>query len=94
MSIAEVRRFAADLQTDPALRAELDRQAQSAPDPLDGVVALAAGKGYRFTAEELGASLRFASAVLTDSELDRVAAAAPASIEPSIASLLKPWVLP
>jgi predicted ribosomally synthesized peptide with nif11-like leader len=92
MSISEVRRFASDLQTDRALRAEIDKQFQSAPDSLDGVIALAASRGYSFTAEELGASVRFASAVLTDGELDRVAAAAPASIDSSIASLLKPWV--
>lgn len=94
MSISEVRRFASDLQTNSALRAEIDGQSQSAPDSLDGVVALAVSKGYGFTAEELRASVRFAGAVLTDGDLDHVAAAAPASIDPSIASLLKPWVLP
>jgi predicted ribosomally synthesized peptide with nif11-like leader len=94
MSISEIRRFASDLQTNVALRAEIDEQAQSAPESLDGVIALAAIKGYCFTAEELRASVRFADAVLTDGELDRIAAAAPASVNPSIASLLKPWVLP
>jgi predicted ribosomally synthesized peptide with nif11-like leader len=94
VSISEVRRFASDLQTNSALRAEIDKQSQSAPESLDGVIALAASKGYNFTAEELRASVRFASAVLTDGELDGVAAAAPASIDPSIASLLKPWVRP
>ena len=94
MSISEVRRFASDLQTNPALRAETDQQSQLAPESLDGVIALAASKGYSFTAEELRASVRFAGAVLTDGQLDHVAAAAPVSIDPSIASLLKPWVLP
>jgi predicted ribosomally synthesized peptide with nif11-like leader len=94
MSISEVRRFASDLQTDPALRAEIDKQSQSAPESLDGVVALAASKGYGFTAEELRASVRFADALLSDDDLDRVAAAAPVAIDPSIASLLKPWVRP
>jgi predicted ribosomally synthesized peptide with nif11-like leader len=94
MSISEVRRFASDLQTDSALRAEIDEQSQSAPESLDGVIALATSKGYCFTAEELRASVRFAGALLTDGEIDRVAAAASASSDPSIASLLKPWVLP
>ncbi len=94
MSISEVRRFAGDLQTNSALSAEIDKESQSSPESLDGVIALAASKGYSFTAEELRASVRFAAAVLTDGELDHVAAAGPASVNPSIASLLKPWVLP
>src|SRR5439155_22010428 len=51
VSISEVRRFASDLQTNSALRAEIDKQSQSAPESLDGVIALAASKGYNFTAE-------------------------------------------
>ncbi|MFO1162807.1 MAG: Nif11-like leader peptide family natural product precursor [Reyranellaceae bacterium] len=93
MSISEVRRFARDLQIDSALCAEIDQQSQSAPESLDGVIAHATSKGYDFTAEELRASVRFAGALLTDDELDRVAAAAPSG-DSSIASLLKPWVRP
>jgi len=94
MSISEIRRFASDLQTNAALCAEIDEPAQAAHESLDGVIALATSKGYNFTTEELGASVRFASQILTGGELDRVTGAAPASIDPSIASLLKPWVLP
>jgi predicted ribosomally synthesized peptide with nif11-like leader len=94
MSISKIRRFASDLQTNAALCAEVDEQAQATHESLDGVIALATSKGYDFTAEELGASVRFARQVLTDDELDRVIGAAPASIDPSIASLLEPWVLP
>jgi predicted ribosomally synthesized peptide with nif11-like leader len=92
MSISEVRRFASDLQTNSALRAEVDEQSWSTPESLDSVIALSARRGYDFTAEELSASVRFAGAALTDRDLDQATGGAPASIDPSIASLLKPWV--
>src|SRR5258708_32627341 len=54
MSIAEIERFAADLKSNEALRAEAEKaQAdKSHATPIDRAVAFAAGKGYAFTAEE------------------------------------------
>ena len=53
MSIAEIERFAADLKSNAALRAEAEKaQADKSHEtPLAGAVAFAASKGYAFTAD-------------------------------------------
>lgn len=70
MSIAEIERFAADLKSNEALRAE----AEKAQTPL---VTFAASKGYAFTADEVKehakARAKAAGKELTDAELDGVA---------------------
>ena len=79
MSIAETERFAADLMSNEALRAEAANAHAdtSSATPLDRVVALAASKGYDFTAAEAKEHLKAQAAasgkVLTDAELDGVA---------------------
>src|SRR5260370_2804088 len=79
MSIAETERFAADLKSNEALRAEAGKaQAdKSHATPIDRAVAFAAGKGYAFTAEEAKehakAKAKAAGKELTDAELDGVA---------------------
>jgi predicted ribosomally synthesized peptide with nif11-like leader len=69
MSIAEIERFAADLKTNEALRAEAAR-----PTQMNGAVAFAAANGYDFTADELKEHARARSKAagkeLTDAELD------------------------
>jgi hypothetical protein len=82
MSIAEIERFAADLKSKPALRAEADKaQAdKSHATPIDRAVAFAATKGYAFTAEQakehvkakVKAKAKAAGKELTDAELDGV----------------------
>ena len=53
MSIAEIERFAADLKSNAALRAEAEAQAdKSHATPIDRAVAFAATKGYAFTADQ------------------------------------------
>jgi predicted ribosomally synthesized peptide with nif11-like leader len=79
MSIAETERFAAALKSDEALQAEVAnaRADASHATPLDRVVALAASKGYAFTAAEAKEHLKAQAAVsgkaLTDAELEGVA---------------------
>ena len=79
MSIAEIERFAADLKSKPALRAEADKaQAdKSHATPIDRAVAFAATKGYAFTAEQakehVKAKAKAAGKELNDAELDGVA---------------------
>jgi hypothetical protein len=79
MSIAEIERFAVDLKSDAALRAEAEKSQadKSHATPLERSMAFAASKGYRFTDEEAKQHLQArASAkgkVLTDAELDGVA---------------------
>jgi hypothetical protein len=79
MSVSEIERFAADLKSNAALRAEAEKaQAdKSHATPLQRSVAFAASKGYEFTIEEAKqyATERAAAQgkVLTDAELDGVA---------------------
>ena len=81
MSIAEIERFAADVKSNAALRAESEKaQADKSHDtPLAGAVAFAVSKGYRFTIDELKEHIRAAAKEagreLSDAELDGVAAA-------------------
>ena len=66
MSIAEIERFAADLKSNEALRAEAAKaQAETS------IVAFAATKGYAFTADEVKEHIK--AKELTDAELDGVA---------------------
>jgi predicted ribosomally synthesized peptide with nif11-like leader len=73
MSITEIRRFADDMEINAALRAEVERHVQSSQSPMDGLVAFATGKGYGFTADDLGQSMRPAGKTLSEGELDNVA---------------------
>src|SRR5258708_3361795 len=79
MSIAEIERFAADLKSNEALRAEAGKaQAdKSHATPIDRAVAFAAAKGYAFTAEEakeqVKAKAKAAGKELNEAELDGVA---------------------
>jgi hypothetical protein len=81
MSIAEIERFAADVKSNSALRAEAEEaQADKSHDaPLAGAVAFAVSRGYRFTIGELKDHIRAAAKEagreLSDAELDGVAAA-------------------
>jgi predicted ribosomally synthesized peptide with nif11-like leader len=75
MSIAEIKRFAADLKSNEALRAEA-----GTAQAKESVVAFAATKGYAFTADEVKeyakATAKAAGKELTDAELDDVAGGA------------------
>lgn len=79
MSIAEIERFAADLKSNEALRAEAGKAqaAKSHATEMDDAVAFAASKGYAFTVDEVKAHARAAAQAagkkLTDAELDGVA---------------------
>ena len=79
MSIAEIERFAADLKSNAALRAEAEKaQAdKSHATPIDRAVAFAATKGYAFTADRGEGACQgegqAAGKELTDAELDGVA---------------------
>jgi hypothetical protein len=79
MSQSEIERFAADLKSNAALRAEAEKaQADtSAATALHREAAFAASKGYVFTADELKehvkANATAAGKQLTDAELDGVA---------------------
>ena len=79
MSLSECERFAADLQSNEALRAEAEK-AHAAPSPENPparMVALALGQGYSITLEEAGeyltAKASVTGKVLSDAELDGVA---------------------
>jgi len=80
MSQSEIERFAADLKSNAALRAEAEKaQAdKSHATPIDRAVAFAAGKGYAFTVDEakeqVKANAKAAGKHLTDAELDGIAA--------------------
>jgi hypothetical protein len=80
MSQSEAARFAADLKSSAALRAEADKaQADKSHEtPLARSIAFAASKGYAFTAgeakEHAKARATAAGVQLTDAELDGVAA--------------------
>ena len=85
MSIAEIERFAADLKTNAALRAEALKveAGTSAATPVDCVVAFAATRGYAFTADEAKghakAAAKAAGRELTDAELGGVTGGGAAS---------------
>ena len=76
MSLQEIERFAADLRSDAALRAEAEKvQSDDAEGTLLArAVAFAAGKGYRFTVDEAKAHTkaraRSIGRELGDAELD------------------------
>lgn len=77
MSIAEIERFAADVNSNVTLRAELEACAKaSRAAPIDGVAALATAKGYGFTAgelkEQVTATAKAAGKKVTDAELDGI----------------------
>ena len=79
MSIAEIERFAADLKSNAALRAEAEKvnADKSHASPLERSMAFATSKGYHFTAEEAKEHVKTKAAakgkVLSDAELDGVA---------------------
>jgi Nif11 domain len=80
MSIAEIQRFAADVSSNAALRAEAEKAYAHASEAMlvDGVIAFATTKGYRFTANELTehvtAQVEASGKKVTDAELDTVSA--------------------
>jgi hypothetical protein len=75
MSFAEIERFAADLQSNEALRAEAEKaEAGMSPEtPLANAIAFAATKGYAFTADDMKeyikARAHAAATELTDARL-------------------------
>ena len=79
MCIAEVERFAADLQSNATLRAEAEKaQAEkSHANGIDRALVFAASKGYAFTAEEMKKHAKgratAAGRELTDADLDGIA---------------------
>jgi predicted ribosomally synthesized peptide with nif11-like leader len=77
MSMTEIERFAADVNSNAALRAEVETFAKgSKTESLDGLTALAAAKGYSFTADELMEQAKAAAKAdknLSDADLDNVA---------------------
>jgi predicted deacylase len=79
MSLAEIERFAVDLKSNSALRAEAEKMQadKSHAAPLARSVAFAASKGYGFTIEEARQHVQARAAaqgkVLTDTELDGIA---------------------
>jgi predicted ribosomally synthesized peptide with nif11-like leader len=73
MGIVEIQRFAADVNSNAALRTEAEKHVQSSRSALDGLVTFATGKGYGFTADDLGQSLGLAGKRLSEGELDNVA---------------------
>jgi hypothetical protein len=76
MSLAEIERFAADLRSNEALRAEAETaqaetlQATPTDHVADRMAAFAATKGYAFTADEARAYAK--ARKLADGELDGV----------------------
>jgi predicted ribosomally synthesized peptide with nif11-like leader len=75
MSTIEIQRFAADVKSNGALRAEAEKAyaLHSQASPVDGLAAFAAAKGYGFTTDELKAHARGDGKAVTDAELDGVA---------------------
>ena len=74
MSIAEIARFAGDLNASEALRAEAAKQATvSQAAALEDLVTFASSKGYTFTADDLKKHVKAAGKALTDGELDGIA---------------------
>ena len=82
MSIVEIERFAADLRSNEALRAEAEKHAAERhhETPMACCVSFAASKGYAFTADGVKAyakaKAKAAGKELTDAELDGVAGGA------------------
>jgi hypothetical protein len=80
MSIAEIERFAADLKSNEALRAEAAKaeaeKAEAGMSPetlLANAIAFAATKGYHFTADDMKECIEArAGKKLTDAELGGV----------------------
>jgi len=88
MSIAEIERFAADINSNAALRAESEKafaQASQAAS-LDGVLTFATAKGYNFTASEMTEHAKAKAGAtgkqIADAELDGVSAGFAQSIGP------------
>jgi predicted ribosomally synthesized peptide with nif11-like leader len=86
MSLSEIERFAADLKSNAALRAEAAKaQADTSHVTLHRAAAFAASKGYAFSADELKEHIRAkakaAGKELTDAELDGVAGGAQVIVE-------------
>jgi hypothetical protein len=79
MSRSEVERFAADLKSNAALRAEAEKNeaAQQHVPRLARATAFAASKGYKFTVDHAKEHVKAKAAgrELTDAELDGVAGA-------------------
>lgn len=79
MSIAEMERFAADLKSNEALRAEAEKHAAEGhhETPMAHCVSFAGNKGYAFTADEVKefakATAKAAGRELNDAELDSIA---------------------
>jgi predicted ribosomally synthesized peptide with nif11-like leader len=75
MSIAEIERFAADMKSSDALRAEAEKAWSGMPDatPIDRALTFATSKGYAFTADEMKEKAKAGSKELSDAELDNVA---------------------
>jgi hypothetical protein len=79
MSSAEIKRFAADLKSNSALRTEAEKSQadKSHAAPLERFVAFAASKGYGFTIEEAKQHVQARAAakgqIITDAQLDGVA---------------------
>ena len=75
MSTTEIQRFAADVKSNAALRAEAEKAYALDPQaaPVDGLAAFAAAKGYSFTSDELNAHAKVDDKAVTDAELDGVA---------------------
>lgn len=80
MSIAEIQRFAADVSSNAALRAEAEKAYAHASEAMlvNGVIAFASAKGYHFTANELTehvtARVDPSDRTVSDAELDTVSA--------------------
>lgn len=80
MSTNEIQRFAADMNSNAALRAEAEKaQADRSHDtPLAATVAFAVSKGYDLTVgdvkDHIRAAAKKAGKELSDTELDDVAA--------------------
>jgi hypothetical protein len=97
MSIAEIERFAADVKSSSALRAEAKKaQTDKSHDtPLACAVAFAVGKGYRFTVDEvkdhIRAAAKEAGTELSDAELDGIAAAGGAYESDNPISRFRPY---
>jgi hypothetical protein len=93
LSQSECERFEADLQTNAALRAEADK-AWADTSPLAAMVALAVSKGYGVTVEKalehVKAKAAAAGKVLSDADLDGVAAGSDVSASNALLQKLNP----
>jgi hypothetical protein len=78
MSLSECDRFSADLKSNEALRAEVEKlRSDKTTNPIPAMVALAVSKGYGVTLDEAREHLKSKAAskgkVLSDAQLDGVA---------------------